>query len=202
MRGRWIPLDAAVYRPGPADAAHIAVVRHSGELGAASGAAELGQLFGNESIRVLGYRSGGAWVSVPADAPPYRIDGDHYRNDWLGIRLDKPAGYAFAKADASYPDTTVIALAAADGGEIRLRQSGPQSARVDARAWLRAEGYAVGAATTRVAGRVAWRGSQRARSALAFRAGLDLWLLDAEGPDAIRDLDTVAAHLVLRPAPH
>jgi transglutaminase-like putative cysteine protease len=202
VRGRWIPLDAAVYRPGPADAAHIAVVRHAGELGAASGAAELGRLFGNESIRVLGYRTGGVWVDVPAGAPPYRIDGDRYRNDWLGIRLDKPAGYAFAKADATYPDSTVIALAATDGGEIRLRQSGPRAASTDPRAWLRAEGYEVEPATTTVAGRIAWRGTRAAQRALAFRAGLDLWLLDAAGADALRDLDTVAAHLVLRPATH
>ncbi len=200
--GRWIPLDAAVYRPGPADAAHIAVVRHSGELGAASGAAELGQLFGNESIRILGYRRGGVWVTVPADALPYQIDGDRYQNAWLGLRLDKPAGYRFTKADASYPDATVIALAAPDGGELRLRQSGPQASRVDPAAWLRAEGYAVDLRRAEVAGRPALHAGRAARRAIAFRDGLDLWMLDAAGADAVRDLDSVATQLVLRRAAH
>jgi hypothetical protein len=199
---RWIPLDAAVYRPGPADAARIAVVRHAGELGAASGAAELGQLFGNESIRVLGYRRGGAWVTVPADAAPYQIDGDRYQNRWLGLRLDKPAGYRFTQADASYPDSTVIALVAPDGGGMRLRQAGTQSARVDPAAWLRAAGYPVDRATAVVAGRRAWRATQGSRSAVAFRDGLDLWLLEADGADAMRDLDAVASRLELRPAAH
>ena len=198
--GRWIPLDAAVYRPGPADATHLALVRHSAELGAASGAAELARLFGNESIRVLGYGRANHWTRVPADARPYVIDGNHYRNPWLGLEVDKPAAFAFSKADASYPDSTVIALAAADGSELRVRESGPRAADSDAREWLRAEGLGPGAGTLSVAGRPAWRGSAPGRAAIAFGDGQDLWMLDAEGPAAVAELDAVARGLVLRAA--
>jgi len=196
--GRWIALDAAIYRPGPADAAHIALVRHSAEQGAASGGAELMQVFGNESIRILGYRTGGTWVHVPADAPPYVIDGDRYRNPWLGLTVERPAGFAFAKADATYPDSTVIALDAPQGGEIRLRQSGAGSAQAGPREWLLAEGYRLDSNPGTVAGRTAAYGTRPAGAALAFRDGPDLWLLEAEGADAVPHLAAVASHIALR----
>ena len=195
--GRWIALDAAVYRPGPTDAARIALVRHSGERGAASGASELGRLFGNESIRILGYQIGGRWVDVPAGAPPYVIDGDRYRNPWLGLVVDKPADFRFAKADAAYPDSTVIALEAPDGSEIRLLQGGVSAAHDEPDALLRAEGYAAQAGPATVAGRVAVRGTRPSATALAFRDGLDLWLLEAKGPAAVQRIDEVAARITL-----
>jgi transglutaminase-like putative cysteine protease len=195
---RWIPLDAAIYRPGPADAAHIALVRHSGEQGAASGGAELLQLFGNESIRIVGYRSGGHWTDVPADALPYVIDGDRYHNPWLGLTVEKPAGFAFAKADATYPDSTVIAIDGSQGGEIRLRQSAARSPGTGPGAWLAAEGYQIDPERTTVAGRAALRGRRDSHAAYAFRDGADLWLLDAVGEDAVRQLDAVAARVTLR----
>ena len=198
--GHWIPLDAAVYRAGPADAAHIALVRHSGELGAASGASELARLFGNESIRILGYRRAGAWTTVPADAVPYVVEGDRYRNAWLGLTVDKPVDFAFASADATYPDSTVIALEAPSGGEIRLKQSGPRAARGDPAEWLADSGYTVDPVERPVAGRVGRRGTRAAGAALAFRDGLDLWVLEADGEAATDRLDGVAAHLNLERA--
>jgi transglutaminase-like putative cysteine protease len=195
---RWIALDAAVYRPGPADAARIALVRHSGERGAASGAAELSRVFGNESIRILGYQIDGRWVDVPQGAAPYLIDGDRYANPWLGLVVDKPADFRFAKADLAYPDSTVIALDAPDGSEIRLLQGGVTAARDEPDALLRAAGYAVDPGRTTVAGRPAVRGARPARAALAFRDGLDLWLLEAEGEAAVRRIDEVAARITLR----
>jgi len=195
---RWIALDAAIYRPGPADAAHIALVRHSGEQGVASGGSELMQIFGNESIRILGYRSGGRWVDVPADARPYVIEGDRYHNPWLGLTVERPADFSFAKADATYPDSTVIALEGPQGSEIRLRQSGARSAAAGPATWLLAEGYHVDRGRTQVAGRVALRGTQPARAAYAFRDGLDLWMLEAAGDGATDQLDAVAARLALR----
>ncbi len=196
--GRWIALDAAVYRPGPADAARIAIVRHSGERGAADGAAELARVFGNESIRILGYQIDGRWIDVPADAAPYVIDGDRYRNPWLGLVVDKPGDFRFAKADAGYPDATVIALDAPDGSEIRLLQGGVSAARDEPAVLLRAAGYADESGAATVAGRVAVRGVRPSRAALAFRDGLDLWLLEAEGAEAVRRIDEVAARITLR----
>ena len=175
---------------------------HSGELGAASGASELARLFGNESIRIVGYRRAGAWTDVPANAVPYVVDGDRYRNRWLGLSVEKPADFGFASADATYPDSTVIALEApGGGGEIRVRQSGLRAARTDAADWLSAEGYAIDPAEARVAGRAARRGTRPSHAALAFRDGLDLWVLEAEGEAATRRLDEVAAHVELERAP-
>ncbi len=194
---RWLPLDAAVYRPGPADATHIALVRHGAEQGAASGASELLRVFGNESIRILGYRRAGTWVEVPSGASPYAIDGNRYRNPWLGLSVEKPAAFDFAAADAVYPDLTVVALTAPDGSDIRLRQLGAATARVDPGAALVDAGYLASSGAATVAGRAARYAARPGHAAYAFRDGLDLWLLEASGADALARLDEVASRLEL-----
>ena len=195
--GRWIPLDAAVYDAGPADAARIALVHHTADQGLASGAADLVRVFGNESIRIEGFGLDGAWVDVPADATPYTIDGRQYRNPWLRLTIDRPAEFAFADADAAYPDATVIALTGPAASEIRLRQEGARSARSGSAELLRAAGYARSEAGATVAGRSALRAVGDGTAAVVFRDGTDLWLLEANGTAGVGALDAVAASLRL-----
>ena len=198
---RWVPLDATLYAPGPADAARIAIVHHSAEQGAASGAVDIMRLFGNESIRVLAYRRGNDWVEVPDGAPPYRIDGDRYDNPWLGLRLTKPPSFKFTDADARFPDPTVIALAAPDGGEISVRQLGAQRTSLEPEVALRHGGFHSATRAAQIAGRAALRATGPAGEALAFRKGADVWLLSANPGDALRALDEVARSFVLAPSP-
>ena len=102
----WLPLDAAVVGPGVADAARVAVGSSSLYEGAGSltgGGAS--RILGRVGIRVLGYTGAdGKSVEVPEDAKPYSIDGDVYRNPWLGLQLAKPKGFAFGRLDAVWPD--------------------------------------------------------------------------------------------------
>jgi transglutaminase-like putative cysteine protease len=191
---RWIPLDAAVPRAGPADAARLAIVRHRGEQGGASGAAELARVFGNESIRIEAFRRAGRWTRVPPEAAPYRLDADRYENPWLGVAVVRPPGFVFGSADAVYPDPTVIALTAPSGDALRLRQlSMPAAGWREGDALQRlgpAEAVTVGGLPARLA-----RGTGRAL--LERRHGSELWVLEATGPQAVAALPAVLAGLRL-----
>ena len=197
---QWIPLDAAIYSPGPADAARIAVVRHSAELGAASGASDLLRLFGNASIRIEGYSLGGTWVTVPGDARPYTIQGDEYRNPWLGLSARKPAGFRFVATDAFYPDATVVGLRGPQGGQIRLEQRSASAPQTGLASLLDGAGYRPQPGAPSIDGRAALRGVANGGAALVIGDGSDFWLLEARGADALAALDEVAARIRLRRA--
>ncbi|MBS0375046.1 MAG: transglutaminase domain-containing protein [Proteobacteria bacterium] len=187
---RWIPLDAAVPRAGPADAARLAIVRHQGEQGGASGAAELARVFGNESIRVEAYRRAGTWTRVAPEAPPYRLEADRYENPWLGVTVVRPPGFTFGSADAVYPDPTVITLESASGDVLALRQVSVPPVGWRAGATLAglgaAEAVTVGSAPALLA-----RRTDRAR--LERRHGSELWLIEATGTQAVAALPAVLA---------
>jgi hypothetical protein len=115
--GRWLPFDAAVYRPGVADAARIQFSSYTAEDNLAAFSAAGLQIFGNVEVRVVEYSRAGRTVQVPAGAPGFAIDGDLYRNPWLGVTVRKPAGARFTRLDAVYPDPTVAVI---DSGATRL----------------------------------------------------------------------------------
>ena len=117
---RWIPLDAALYSPGFADAARFYGVVSSLQEGAGAITAAGLQLYGNIEVAVIEYTIHGKTIQVPADAQPYEIDGGVYRNRWLNTSLRKPAGFRFTRFDAVYPDPTVIAMEGPDGRRVHL----------------------------------------------------------------------------------
>jgi transglutaminase-like putative cysteine protease len=102
--GQWLPLDAAAYRPGIADATRFQFDSYTLEDNLAGGMAAGLQLYANVDIAVLEYTIRGKTVRVPAPAKPYSIQGDEYRNTWLGFRIRKPAGFDFVSLDAVYPN--------------------------------------------------------------------------------------------------
>src|SRR5262249_53239321 len=65
---QWIPLDAALYAPYPADAARFSVMTTSLESGTVSEVGELAKLFGNIDIQILEYTVNGHTVTVADDA--------------------------------------------------------------------------------------------------------------------------------------
>ena len=78
----------------------------------AAGAGELGvgpaqQIFGQVDIRILEFETGGNTTAVPAEATPYAVEGNRYRNPWLGIEVEKPADFRFVRLDAFWPDPAV-----------------------------------------------------------------------------------------------
>ena len=107
----WVPIDAALVSDGPADAARFAFAWSSlaggpGEL--TSGPAT--QLYGRLRARVEGFTIDGTRRDVAAGAAPYGIEGDRYRNDWLGLEITKPAGFRLVELDETWPSATVVAM--------------------------------------------------------------------------------------------
>jgi len=196
---RWLPIDAAVYSAGTADAARIALVRHGGELGIGSGSKELSRLLGNVSIRIEGYSLDDRLIAVPVNAKPWRITAHTYRNPWLGLELRAPAGYSFAQLDAHYPDPTIVGLAAADGGSIRLYSLalGPHDPSLNA--LLAPLGVLTGEPAAQIAGRPAVQSRRPETRMLGFRDGDTLWVLSATGSAMGAGLEAVARSLRLAP---
>jgi len=82
---QWIPLDAALYSPGSADAARFSVFTSALEQGTLGGLGGIGQLFSNVDIKILQYTVAGRHVDVPENADSFTMNGDTYRNSWLGF---------------------------------------------------------------------------------------------------------------------
>ncbi|HEX4416673.1 MAG TPA: transglutaminase-like domain-containing protein, partial [Kofleriaceae bacterium] len=59
LRGRWVPLDAALPSDGPADAARIPLARDAADRGPGAAMSSFGQVVGRAKIRVVGYTPGG-----------------------------------------------------------------------------------------------------------------------------------------------
>jgi hypothetical protein len=200
---RWVPLDAAVVNTGAADATRISLVASSLAAGLAEislGAAQ--QVFGQVGIEILGYQTGGKAYSVSPGAEPFSITGDRYDNPWLGIHLEKPAGFRFSKLDAVWPDRTVIGLDGPAGETVVLEQhevypwEDPETA-----VWKKLERLVPEGKKGRL--RISEReallldSADGQRSAAALIRGLEVWIIRADGKDAPRTLREVAQNLGL-----
>lgn len=196
--GRWIALDAAVWRAGPADPARIGVIRTSLEHGASSGLASLASLYGNERVRVLGYTVDGTETTVAADAAPYVVDGREYRNDALGLRLRAPEGFAFAELDIMYPRSDVVVLRGDDGTEVKVQQRSARPGEVEAplealRSLLDGAKDMKEAAGIDMGGTHAQMLEAGRAAAAVWVDDSDLWVVRGEGSGAGRAVrDTVA----------
>ena len=123
---RWVPLDGALPSTSAADAARIACARTSFAEGAGPLTSNLSRVFGNIQIEIMEFASSGAsagsTVKVPGGAAPFTVEGDTYRNPWLGLDVHKPADFRFTKTDAVYPDSTVVAIDDPMGNRVSLGQ--------------------------------------------------------------------------------
>ena len=199
---RWLPLDAAIVAPGTADAARFALVASSLREGPGlltSGPAL--QLFGQIEARVLGYAvEGGERVAVAADARPYSVAGDVYRNPGLGLELRKPAGFRFTDLDGTWPESTLLRMVGANGDRVVLesRRRWPwEDAAAASAQLLDAEVSGGRRILLEVAGRPAWLSAGEAQAAVAIPGPEVVWLLSAQGPDAAKLVRAVAAGLRL-----
>ena len=156
--GRWVPLDAAVYSPGTANAARLAAGASSFADGGGDLYGAVGSLFGRVDVDVLEYDAGRT-VRLAADSPPYRIEDSAYVNPGLGLRV--PAkDWAIEKADATWPSTLIVAFRrGANVVELHHRPRNPDRP-------LKREGDAMFVDT---------------------RGGM-LWVWTARGPEAARSL--------------
>lgn len=197
---RWVPLDGAVPADGPADAARIALFRTAlaqgvGEIsyGAAS------QLLGQVDARVLETRvRGGETRRFAKDARPYEVAGDLYRNTGLGWVWQKPQGFEFVDLDGVWPGDTLVAIEGPESERVTLK-------RRERRVWeteetvverILAEYPAGGEARpATLAGRPARKAAGDDHAVLVQGDGLDVWVLEAEGPEAGKLLERAVAGL-------
>ena len=205
----WVPIDAAMYGPGTADAARFALVRISETQGTSIDQAALAQLYGNEKIRVLRYTIDGRTVEVGADDKPYAVDGDVYRSATLGLTVRKAAGATFTQLDAMYPETVVVAVRDAQGRETAVLQGAVSVSdlRADGLAsYLRERGYDGATQALSVAGRPALlavkvdKEKKTTTTAVVFRDDEDMWLVRTEGDDGAARVRAVATGIELAAA--
>jgi hypothetical protein len=201
--GDWIPLDPTIVSAGVADAARIAFSASSlaeGAGGLSTGAAS--RLFGQVDIKIEAFSvAGGKRRDVPPDSPAFELAGDVYRNPWLGLEVAKPAGFAFAKTEAVWPDATVLSL------------ESPGGARVEIQEYSLFPWKEFGAAAAELFGRLGIKGTpveritEGRRSVAAVgdsKAALFLadapaaWLVVASGENASAVLETVLRGLSLK----
>jgi transglutaminase-like putative cysteine protease len=200
--GRWVPFDAAVYSPAPADAGHLAFARDSLHTGVGGISLAGVQVYGRVDIDIVAMRVAGKDLPVPA-APAMDLRGDTWESAGLGLAVRAPDGFRFAVTNAVWPDSTLVALEGPGGVQVRLREENryPERDEADAaRARLGARGLD-GAVATRAAGEPAYRAAGERRAGVAWVAGSQVFTLVAEGADAGRVLDGVLERVALRRAP-
>ncbi|MCX6559783.1 MAG: transglutaminase-like domain-containing protein [Candidatus Aminicenantes bacterium] len=189
IAGAWTPLDAAIVAPGVADAARVGLSASSFRDGVGSlisGPAQ--SVFGRVEIGILEYAGAdGLSVIVPENASPYSVEGDVYRNPWLGLRLAKPKGFAFGKLDAVWPDAALVEMTDPDGARAVLQEgyllpwAKPDEAAAEALARFAGTGKPERVTTK---GRVVWRLGQAGKAAAAVLDGPVFWMLTAAGRNA------------------
>jgi Transglutaminase-like superfamily len=184
---RWLSLDAAVPGTGACDSARLACMKDSFENGIGPQLGSLLQLYGNVEIDILEFDVDGRSTEVSTDAKPYTIEGDLYRNAWLGVEITKPANFRFTRMNAVWPDTTILELEGPAKQSIRLLQESGSGGPLDqdeCRKSLSKLKIAGKESRQRVSGRDAEVITSPTKAALAFVDGSDLWIVMVEADDA------------------
>jgi len=198
---RWVPLDGALPSPGSSDAARIACVRTSLADGVGPLTSALSRFFGNVEVAIAEFEVAGVHTAVPDGSPAFRIEGNIYRNPWLGLEIKKPAGYHFAKTDAIYPDSTVVAIDDPAGQRVCLRQlaATAEDEEETFAAVFRRLDFAGKPHREKLAGRHAFIIEDASKAGLALSGGLDGWVLTAEGDHAGQLIRRAAAMVTIGP---
>ncbi len=192
LDGRWVPIDAAMYSPGPADAARFGFAVSSLQNGPGNLTAAGLQLYGNISVKILAYTVNGRTVEVPDAAAPYRVLGDTYTNPWLRTALRKPHGWRFSTLNAIFPDPTVVAMEDGRGSVVKLqmeslRGDGAEIDQVFANAGLPQRRRELDCA-----GHRAYRVDTPTNAMIVLPVGRSAWILSAHGKNAPLLLERVA----------
>jgi len=203
IRGRWIPLDAAIPGEGPADAARIAFGRGALNEGAGAVVSALGRVVGNATIRVIGYaQRGRALVRVDERAPPL-----HGRR--CALRKSRPGAidHGAGGVPLHRPGRRVARPHAAGARGPRWRVTVAEAALPPGREPALAEAEALGLRTAvacerrTVAARRACATHREGIAGLAFRDGPSLFVIEARGRQARALLDAVAGSVRLDDPP-
>ena len=195
----WIPLDGALYSPGPADAARFSLYSSSLEEGTLAGFGSFAQLMGHVDIKILQYTVAGKSVDVPEGASPFIIDRDTYRSPWLGFSVAKPSSFQFTESDLSWPQSTVIAMQGPQGQKVEVANLSASlpTAESDAAELLRSSGIKGRQHTMQIGGKTALAASSGQMAGVIMIDGGNVWKISATGPDASRLLETVSSTIAL-----
>ena len=186
---QWLPIDAAGYRPGLADAARIQFGSYTAENNLAAFVVSGSQMYANVEIEVLDYSVGGKTIRVPEPAERYTVSGNEYRSDGLGVSIRKPEGLSFAKLDAVYPDPTILEMQRGkEKVTIAMTEAVANADSAIRKLAARAGSEAVPA---KIDSREAVIISSPGRVSLVSSEGQSLWIIKAESPDAAGLLDQV-----------
>jgi hypothetical protein len=196
---QWIPIDGALYAPGPADAARFSVYTSSLEDGTVGTLGGLGQVLGNVDIKILEYTVGGRRTVVDEHARPYSIEGNIYRNPWIGLSVAKPTGFRFTGFDLAWPQTTVIAMEGPGGqrAEIHNESESLPTSSLGRNKLLQIEGISGPVRSQWMSGHVvAIAGDEKGSGMIIENAG-SIWLVKATGPRSEVLLREVASSMKL-----
>ena len=201
-KGGWVPLDAALYSPGPADAARFSFFTSGLEEGAIAGMGALARLYGHVNIEILGYTIHGRHVTVPTGAKPFTIDGDTYRNPWLGLTVNKPTTFRFTELESVWPDSTLLAMEGPGGQLVEIQshsQSLPSSQLSEEAMILRAAKLEGARSSVGVGGRRVIASDDRAATLVVH--GGDLLVVTAKAANPAELLSRVMKGLTLDARP-
>ncbi|MCA1658944.1 MAG: transglutaminase-like domain-containing protein [Verrucomicrobiaceae bacterium] len=190
---RWIALDAALFSPGPADAARLRFGASTGDDQFIKLLAGGAQLYGNVECQVIAFELNGRTIKVPEKAARYEIAGQRYSNPWLGFSLEAPQGFRFTTTDAVFPDRTILALEGGEGRKITVTMT---NVGADADAAVKEAFSSLGEVKSRAHKIEALNGEMAStpRAArLVWRQGNSLWVLTAEGDSPDKLLEQIAA---------
>ena len=186
---QWLPLDAAAYRPGLADAARIQFGSYTGDNNLAQFVLAGMQMYGNIEVFVLDYSIDGKTIRVPDSALRYSVEGDEYRSDGLGISIRKPEGFSFAGLEAVYPDNTILRMQR-DADKITVALTEAVS---DSMLGKLSDGISpTSGKTVMLDRRAVTVVSSPDKTKMFLREGQSLWMITAEGADAAGLLNRVA----------
>ena len=193
LDGRWIALDAALFAPGPADAARFRFGASAGDDQLIKILAAGAQLYGNVECQVTAFELNGRTVNVPEKAARFEIAGQRYSNPWLGFSLEAPKGFRFTTTDAVFPDRTILAMEGAEARKITLTMT---NVGADADAAVKTALSSLGDAKPRAhqTGQLTGELVSTPKGArLVWRQGNSLWVLTAEGDSPDKLLEQIAA---------
>jgi hypothetical protein len=193
---QWVPIDAAAYSMGAADAARFSAFTSSLQEGISTQIGALMQLYGNLDIKVLEYTVKGRRIEVPADAKPYEVDKNIYRNPWLGLTVVKPNSFQFTKLDAVWPDDTVVEMEGPSHQIIEVQKSQylPQFETRPAE-YLRRAAISGVQYKIKISGSVGFEISSSEKAGLVILDEDQVWILKATGAEAPFWLSEVASRM-------
>ena len=192
----WVPIDAAMPSAGAADAARFHLAESSLAEGAGALAGGAQQLMGYFDVRILEYRvEGGKTITVPPDAKPFIVEGDIYRNPWLGLEVRKPEGFRFGRLDGAWPSTLLVEMKGPDESRFDLHEIPVDPwEKPDEASWsvLTKLGIEGARRTVDLRGRKAFEVRGEAKAGLAVPGASEVWVFRAEGKEALEELEAVA----------